>query len=122
MSLATIHGRLANTVLLYVIILCLWGFWRVLRKENLNGSYLGSLVIAEILTLAQGALGAYLWIVSLRPERGGMHVLYGIVGALGIPAVYAFTKGGNSRREMLIYAALMLFNSGIFLRSIATGG
>lgn len=121
MSLVEFHGRLANTVLLYIIILCLWGFWRVIRKENISGSFWGSLVIAEILILAQGALGAYLWLIALRPERGGMHVLYGIVGVLGLPAVYVFTKGRDGRREMLLYALILFFNSGIFLRSIATG-
>ena len=122
MSLAIIHDRLANTVLLYVVILCLWGFWRAIRKEAVNGSYWGSLIIAEILIIAQGALGAFLWSSALRPERGGMHILYGIVGLLGIPAVYVFTKGRDGQREMILYAAIMLFNTGIFLRAIATGG
>jgi len=121
MNLVMIHGRLANTVLLYVIILCLWGFWRAIRKENLSSSYWGSLVIAEILILVQGSLGFYLFVTGLQPARGGMHILYGIVGALGIPAVYVFTKGNNDRKTMLVYAAIMLFNAGIFLRSISTG-
>ena len=122
MSLVIIHDRLANTVLLYVVILCLWGFWRVIRRETVNGSYWGSLLIAEILILAQGALGAFLWLIALRPERGGMHILYGIVGFLGIPAVYVFTKGRGGQREMLLYAAILFFDAGIFLRAIATGG
>ena len=121
MNLIIIHGRLANTVLLYVIILCLWGFWRTIRKENLSSSYWGSLVIAEILILVQGSLGVYLFATGLQPTRDGMHILYGIVGALSIPAVYVFTKGNNDRRTLLIYAAIMLFNAGIFLRSMATG-
>jgi hypothetical protein len=123
MSLALLHDFLANSVLMYTIILCLWGFWRVLRKQNLNGSYQGSVVIAEILFLIQGLLGGFLWLInSLRPERGGIHILYGVVGVLGIPAVFLFTKGRDGRREMILYAAVMLFNSGIFLRAIATGG
>lgn len=121
MNFAMIHSRLATSVLLYVIILCLWGFWRAIRKENLSSSYWGSLVIGEILILSQGALGIYMLVTGLQPERGGMHILYGIVGALGIPAVYILTKGNDDRRTMLIYAAIMLFNAGIFLRSIATG-
>ncbi len=121
MNLVMIHGRLANAVLLYVIILCLWGFWRAFRKENVHSSYWGSLVIAEILILAQGAFGSYLFAIGLQPDRGGMHILYGIVGALSTPAVYFLTKGNNDRRTMLIYAAIMLFNTGIFLRSMSTG-
>jgi hypothetical protein len=94
----------------------------VFRKENLNGSYWGALVIAEIFYLVQGVLGGFLWLNTLRPERGGIHILYGIIGVLGIPAVYIFTKGGDGRREMILYTAVMLFNSGIFLRAMATGG
>ena len=122
MSIVTIHGLLSNSILLYIIILTLWGLWLLLRKEGVVGSYWGSLVIAEILILIQGALGIFMWLISLRPERGGMHVLYGVVGALGIPAVYVFTKGQGGRREMILYTLVMIFNTGILLRAISTGG
>jgi hypothetical protein len=121
MNPVSFHNRLATTVLLYMIILCLWGFWHAIRKEDLNGSYWGAVVIAEMVILIQGAIGIYLFVVGLQPGRGGMHILYGIVGAIGIPAVYIFTKGKSDQRAMLVYAAVMLFNSGIFLRSMATG-
>jgi hypothetical protein len=69
----------------------------------------------------QGVIGIILWASNLRPGGEGMHILYGVVGAIGIPAVYAFTKGRDERRELLIYAAVLLFLSGVFLRSWATG-
>ena len=121
MNLVTFHSRLAITVILYMIIVCLWGFWRVIRKEEMGGSFWGALVIAEIVILIQGAIGIFLYAIGLEPGRGGMHILYGIVGSIGIPAVYIFTKGSNDRRAMLVYTAVLLFNSGIFLRSLATG-
>ena len=120
-ALEPIHARLATTVVLFFIAMAIWGFWRYFRKEGLSSNYWGSLVIAEILILVQGVLGILLWFSNLRPERGGVHILYGIVGALGIPAVYIFTKGGDQRREMLLYAAVFLFLIGISIRSMATG-
>ena len=121
MSLVIIHNRLSISILLYVIILCCWGFWSYVRKSGVSGNYWGALIIAELLILGQGALGATLFLVGLSPERGGMHILYGIVGALGIPAVYTFTKGRNDRQALLVYAAVMFFIAVIFIRSIATG-
>ena len=64
MSLADIHGRLANTALLFIAILAAWGLWRMIRKQGVSSSYWGALVIGEVLILLQGALGAYLWLVG----------------------------------------------------------
>jgi len=122
MSITFIHGRLANTVILYCLALSLWAFWRFFRKQKVDSSYWGALVIGEILILIQGALGAYMWLfTALRPARG-LHLLYGIVSFLTSPAVYAFTRGRDDRRDMLIYGASMLFLFGISLRALTTGG
>jgi hypothetical protein len=116
-----IHSRLSISIVLYVIILFVWGLWLYFRRGNMDGSYMGALVIAEILILTQGALGGILYFNGLLPSRGGMHILYGIVGALSLPAVYTFTKGRNDRMAVLIYTAVLLFSIGIFIRSISTG-
>jgi hypothetical protein len=104
-----------------VIILCIWGFWRYFRQRNIEGSYWGALIIGELLILSQGILGGVLYFLGLQSERGGMHILYGIIGALGIPAVFFFTKGRKNRKALLVYAAVLFFITGIFFRSIATG-
>jgi len=122
MSLADFHARLAISAILYALVLGLWAFWRYFRRQGVHSSYFGALVIAEILFLAQGALGGYMWLTGLRPERGGIHILYGVVGALTIPGVYLFTKGREERRETLIYALAMIFATGILLRAMTTGG
>ena len=120
--MALIHGRLANTVLLYVLVLGIWGFWRYFRKQGLDSSFWGALVIAEILILVQGILGIVLLFMGLSPERGFVHILYGIVSAIGLPAVYVFTKGQDERRDMLVYGAVLLFLFAIAIRAMATGG
>ena len=119
--MSIIHHGLANAVLLYALIMGVWGFSRYFRKQGVDSSFWGSLVIAEILILVQGGFGVTMWFLSLRPERGGIHILYGIVSAISLPAVYLFTKGQDERRDMLIYSAVLLFLVGISLRAIATG-
>jgi hypothetical protein len=120
MLLADIHGRLGNTAMFYMIIMAAWGLWRYFRKQGLDSNYWGALVIGEILLLAQGALGAYLWIVGARPDRG-IHLLYGIASVLVIPGLYAYTHGDDRRRVMLIYGIVLLFLIGLILRAIGTG-
>ena len=121
MNLIFIHNRLSISILLYVIILFCWGLWGYLRNNGVISSYRGALLIAEILILGQGALGTTLYLMGLQPERGGMHVLYGIVGSLGIPAIFVFTKGRNDRQTLLVYTAVLPLIAIIFMRSIVTG-
>jgi hypothetical protein len=117
-----IHSRLANTVILYSLVLAIWGLWRFFRKQGVDGSFWGALVLAEALVLIQGGLGILLWAMSLRPERGAVHILYGAVSALSLPAVYVYTRGRDERREMLIYGVVLLFMVGIAFRAMTTGG
>ena len=119
--LTEIHARLGNTALLFVFALSIWGWWRFARRQGISPSYWGALLIAELVILVQGALGAYLWFSGLRPARD-LHVLYGIVSALVIPGTYTYTKGREERAEMLIYSAVTLVLVGLILRAITTGG
>ena len=119
MSLADIHGRLANTALIYFGILALWGLWRALRKQGLDSSYWGALAIAEVLIIVQGILGAILYFSGERPGRW-VHILYGVVSVLVIPGLYAYTRGESDRRVMVIYALTLLISVGVILRAIGT--
>jgi len=121
MSLVDIHARLANTAIFFCIAMALWGGWRFLRKQGLGSNYWGALAIAEGLILVQGILGASLWFGGARPERGGMHVLYGVVSALAIPIIYTYTKGRERRTEMLMYMLVFFALVGLLLRGVVTG-
>ncbi|MGW8249042.1 MAG: hypothetical protein ACWGO1_00240 [Anaerolineales bacterium] len=121
MTVADIHGRLGYTTLYFMVILAGWGIWRYFRKQGVDSNYWGALVIGEILVLAQGLLGAYLYIIGARPERS-IHILYGVVTALVIPAVYAYTKGDEQRRVMLVYGSALLVSALLVLRAITTAG
>jgi hypothetical protein len=117
-SLVDIHARLGNTAMYYAIIMAVWGLWRFARKQGIDSSYWGALVIAEVLFLVQGAIGVFMWLS--QSISVGIHLLYGVVAVLVIPAVYAYTRGDEQRRAALIYGIALLFLVGIVIRAIAT--
>lgn len=119
MSLIDIHSRLGNTALFYAIIMAVWGLWRFFRRQGVDSSYSGALVIAEILIVLQGAVGFFL--LFRGAQQHFMHILYGIVAILIIPGIFAYTKGDEHRRAMLLYGVGCLFLIGILLRATMTG-
>ncbi len=123
MDLAVVHGGLARSITLYFFAMGVWGFIRYFRKLGMDSSYWGALVIGAVLPVLQGLLGAYQWlVVGVAPARGWFHVLYGVVAVITIPAVYTYTKGQETRREMLIYALALVFAALIAIRASTTGG
>lgn len=122
MTLVEIHARLANTTLLFVVLMAIWGFWRFFRKQGLSPSYMGALAVAELLILAQGLVGVLLWLGNPAGRPGYVHWIYGLVLALAVPLVYSYTKGRNERPEMLLYAVAYLIMIGMVLRAMVTGG
>jgi hypothetical protein len=120
--LTAIHAQLALTVLYFTIIAGLWGLANALRGRNVTSNYWGILSIGELLILAQAGLGAALWLRNLRPDRGEIHILYGVVSAITLPAYYAFSKGRDDRTASMIYGLLCLFVAVISLRARVTGG
>ncbi|MFC1878845.1 hypothetical protein ACFLZW_02920 [Chloroflexota bacterium] len=123
MTLVEVHGRLATTAMLFIIIMMLWGLWRFIRRQGVDGNFRGALAVAEILLLVQGALGSFLYISGTGAlERGYVHILYGVVGALAIPAIFLYTREDENRLSVLVYVAVLLFLVGVLFRSMATSG
>lgn len=120
MTIIEFHGRLATTALYFAILMALWGLFRFFRKQKVDSSYWGALVIGEGLFLLQAGLGAYIWLSGVGSLGGRwMHVLYGVVSVLVIPAVFAYTRGDEQRRATLVYGVSFLFLVGILMRAMA---
>ncbi|MCS6908019.1 MAG: hypothetical protein RML93_09095 [Anaerolineales bacterium] len=116
------HARLGNAAFYYAAIMTLWGFWRILKKRAVDSNYWGAIVIAEILILLQGALGVYLYFFSEFRLARQVHILYGIVSALVLPAAFAYTRGNQERRDMIIYGAVFLILTVLTARALMTAG
>lgn len=122
MQLSEVHARLANTAMIYCIIMAIWGLWRFFRGQGLSGGYFGAVVVAEILLAVQGLLGLILWFGAGTYRPGYVHWIYGLVLVMGAPIVYAYTKGRQDRPEMLLYAVAFIVMIALVLRGIATAG
>jgi hypothetical protein len=120
-NLVFLHARLLVTILLFLGALTLWGGFNYLRGESVSGSYLGALVIGELLLIAEFLLGLILFIGGHQPYRPSLHILYGVVAIIMLPGTFAYVRGRDSRFEQLIYTVVCLFLCGIALRALETG-
>ncbi|MFQ5595453.1 MAG: hypothetical protein ACE5HA_15000 [Anaerolineae bacterium] len=119
MSLVEVHARLANTAVLFALVVGLWALLNYVRRQGLSPGYWGTLVIGELLLVAQAVVGVVMYFQGGRPPRI-IHFLYGVLVLLVWPGVYAYTEGRDTRREALIYGLASLFLCGLALRSIST--
>lgn len=120
MNLVQIHAGLANTATLFLAFLAVWAFYLRLRSQPLNSSWYGAAVIAELLLLVQFAIGWILWFDGLGSAlpRAWIHILYGVVAVITLPAGYAyFSRIPDERVQTLAMALICLFLWGIVLRA-----
>jgi hypothetical protein len=117
--LALLHARLAGTVALFTVLAGLWGLVAALRRRPVEAGYWGILGVGEILFLAQGALGVLLYVAGERPGRG-IHILYGALTALTLPAFYVITRGRDDTRAQWAYTFLFFLLTALSLRAVAT--
>lgn len=119
-TIVLIHDRLATTVLLFMAAVGLWGLWSFFRGESLGGSLSGALVIGQILIVAQGLVGAILYVDGFRPARS-IHLLYGVTAALVLPFVWSYVRDRHPRQALLFYSLVALFIAGLAIRGMTTG-
>ena len=122
-TIITIHDGLSNTIWLFFLAIGLWGLVRAVRGLGVDGSYLGAMVIGQVLYWLQGILGLALWMSGLlgavtRPE---MHILYGAFTLVFMPFVYlVWLRGDDSNRGQWTMALVNLFLFGVALRAVST--
>lgn len=121
MFLTDLHCRVGLAIVFFAFALGVWGGLAFLRGSGVSGSYLGAVVIGELLVVSQAIIGLLL-VLSGRSPMDGLHFLYGIVVMLAWVAVYVYTRGQLGRREMAIYAVVSFFLMGLAIRGIMTGG
>ncbi|NIM93631.1 MAG: hypothetical protein GTO18_07960 [Anaerolineales bacterium] len=121
MNLHEIHAILGSSVVVYAGLAAIWGLITVMRGRGVDSNFLGVLAVQEILILAQGLLGVILYFGDSRPAQG-VHILYGVVAAITIPAFFALSRGRDDRIAALAYTAICVFLAVIALRAVGTGG
>lgn len=124
MSLSLIHERLAVTASWFTLIVGIWALYKWIRNRPLDPSWFGAVVVAELLLLVQGLLGAWLYLgmgLGSALPRPFMHILYGIVALVTIPAAWGyFGNLPEERVKALAMAFTLIFLWGIVQRSTGT--
>ena len=121
MMFRVLHGGLANTALIYSLLVALWGFWLYMRRRDLTPQFWGALAIAALIFVLQAVVGLTMVLQGRIPWRN-VHYLYGVLGVITLPATFAFTRGRGGFREALLYGVILLFLSGVALRAMMTAG
>ena len=120
--LSTIHSTLSSTVWLFFLLVGVWGLFRAIRGQGIDGGYYGAVAIGQLLFVIQAVVGTILYFQDLRPSRAGIHILYGVFAVVFLPFVYGMLRGDDSNRGQWVFAFATLFMFGIALRAITTGG
>ncbi len=115
-----LHDRLASAIPIYFLVIGLWGLVGFFRRSSPGGSYLGTLVVGEVLVLGQALVGLVLVFIG-PPPRDLTHFLYGITAFLAIPLAYRYGQERSGPTQSLFYGLATLFIFGLGLRAIATG-
>jgi heme A synthase len=113
---AEVHRVLSQSIMLFFLLLGVWGLFKAIRKNGVDGSYMGALVIGEGLLILQGILGIVLWIAGERPGRP-VHILYGVFAVVALPGLFAYIKGDDSNRAQWYYGMLTFFLFGVSIRA-----
>ncbi len=121
MVVRVLHDGLANTALMYALLLALWSFWLYVRRSELTSQFWGALAIAALIFVVQAAIGVIMVLQGRFPWRD-VHYLYGVLGVITLPAAFAFMRGRGGFREALLYGVILLFLAGVALRARMTAG
>jgi hypothetical protein len=118
-TLGTLHGYSARVLLVFAVVLGVWGAYRYFRNQELGGGFRASFLIMAGLTAVQGLLGLGVFALGARPAEL-LHVVYGIFAVIFLPGTYLYAHGGTHRREAVILAGASWIVSIAYLRGIAT--
>ena len=118
-TLLALHRQLANTGVLYMFACGVWGLAMTWRKRPMDANYRGILAIGYVLGDVIGLLGVLLFLAGARPADP-LHVLYGLLAALTLPAAAVYLQDKPDARKPLVYGLVSLFLVGVLIRGIIT--
>ena len=120
-TLSFVHGFGARVLLIYALLLGLWGTYFYFRNVRVSGGFRSSYLIMAALIPIQGVFGIAALVASGHPREGLLHMVYGVFAVIFVPGAYRYAQGGATRRETLILAGASWIVAIAFFRGIATG-
>jgi heme A synthase len=121
-TVAAIHGYLARVLLIFAVVLALWGTYQYFRNQRVSGGFRSSYLIMAVVTPLQGLLGLAALLLGGQPrENVLLHLVYGVFAVLFLPGAYLYSHSGSDRRETLILAGACWIVAIAYFRGISTG-
>ena len=117
--MSALHATLANTIVLYLALVGLWGLWLGARGLAPSSSFRGALIIAELAAFAQGLVGV---VLAFGRPLDGIHALYGVALVLALPLAATLVRGRAPRGQSVALGIAALFTAGLAIRGITTAG
>ena len=93
--------------------------WTYFSRGLASPGYRSTLILTEILFVAQALLGIALFLGGRHP-RDSLHILYGVVLVLAIPVAASYTSSHDRRREALVYGVIGIIMVGLSVRAFMT--
>ena len=119
--LTFLHAYGARVLVVFAVVLGLWGAYHYFRNERLSGGFRSTYVIMAGLTPVQGLFGVLALLAGGHAAAGLLHMVYGAFATLFVPGAYAYSRGNEARREALILAGASWIVAIAFFRGISTG-
>ncbi len=106
--------------MLYSAAAGVYGLVEYFRARPVTPAYWGLIVFGNLLALGQGGLGAWMALQGGRPTGGWLHMAYGAVAVLWIPAIQLLNRKRSGRDATLTCALVSLAEFVMALRAMAT--
>ena len=120
-TIAFLHGFGARVLVVFAILLGLWGTYHYLRDHRLSGGFRSTYLIMAGIVPLQGILGVAALVAGGSAREGILHFVYGVFATLFVPGAYLYTRGNDARREALVLAGASWIVAIAFFRGISTG-
>jgi heme A synthase len=119
-TLNFLHGYGARVLVIFAVVLALWGTYLYFRDRPVSGGFRSSYLLMAGLTAVQGLLGLGTLLLGARPHEL-LHIVYGVFAVIFLPGAYLYAHGGSTRRETLVLAGAAWIVAIAYFRGIATG-
>lgn len=114
------HALLSQTVMLYFLLVGLWGVFEFMRGGELGGNIGGAFVIGQVLVTVQVLLGVVMVLFGTY-AADSVHYLYGITAIISLPFAWSYMRSRHPRQALIIYSLLALWIFGLAIRGSITG-
>jgi hypothetical protein len=115
----SLHGRVGYALVLYYMLVGLWGIVQGARDRGPNASFRGAIAIATIAAVVQGGLGLLILVFSGAP-RETLHILYGLAVVVAMPLAATLVRDRTPRGQSVALGLAALFTAGLAIRGITT--